>query len=224
MRIKYKLKYLLNLSKNAFFDEYKTIDKTTRKGEFTDTGTEGEQYTYRALWYYFKENLFRNVYVRREDGKLTEIDLVGVGKKGIYVFESKNWDGHIYADGGRKKWILYNHDTKKFVSSPIGQNLIHIKALKYHLNKVPADRFFSIIIFSARCKIDVKNIPDNVVVTKRDSNYNIALDKALKTFSDKDEIFSDEEVERICNFIRKAQRPDEKIRDEHLETVRKNRT
>ena len=222
MKIKHKLKYLLALSKNAFFDEYKTIDSIANKGEFKDTGTAGEQYTYRALWYYFKENLFRNVYVRREDGKLTEIDSVGVGKRGIYVFESKNWDGHIYADGNRGKWLLYNHGVRKFVNSPIGQNLVHIKALKYHLKKVPTDRFFSVIIFSARCKIDVKNIPENVVVTKRDSNDNVALDEALRTFSDKDEIFSDEEVEKICDFMRKAQRPDKKIRDEHLEAVRRS--
>ena len=223
MKIKPNLKYLLNLSKNTFFDEFKTIDKTTHKVEFKDTGTAGEQYTYRAIWYYFKENLFRNVYVRRENGKLTEIDLVGVGKKGIYVFESKNWDGHIYADGNRGKWLLYNQGVKKFVNSPIGQNLVHIKALRYHLNKVPADRFFSVIIFSTRCKIDVKNIPENVVVVKRDSNDNIALDRALKTFSDKYEILSDEEVGKICSFMRKAQRPDKKIRDEHLEAVRKGR-
>ncbi len=223
MSLKSHWKYIKELSKNVFFDEFKLIDVIAHKDEFDNLGSSGEQYTYRALWYYFRDNLFRNVYIRREDGKLTEIDLVGVGKTGIYVFESKNWSGQIYADGNRNKWVVYNGGKKSYPLSPVKQNEIHIEALRYHLGKiVPKDNFFSIIIFSARCKLSVKNIDKNVTIVKRDGEYNTALDKALnRVRKDANDVLSDADMEKISRFFKKAQRPDKEIRDEHLRSLKK---
>ena len=223
MGLKNYWNYFKELSKNVFFDEFKPIDAIVHKNEFDNLGSSGEQYTYRALWYYFQDNLFRNVYIRKEDGDLTEIDLVAVGNRGIYVFESKNWSGHIYADGDCDKWLVYCGGKKNYPLSPVKQNEGHIRALQYHLGKlVPKNRFFSVIIFSARCKLSMKNINDNVTVVKRDWRYNDAIDKALRGISaNSADFLSNADIEKICRFLKKAQRPDEEIREEHLRSLEK---
>lgn len=213
--------YIKQLSKNVLFDEFKTLDALVHRDEFKDTGTAGEQYTYRALWYYFQDNLFRNVYIRKKDGELTEIDLVAVSKKGIFVFESKNWDGHIYGDGRLAKWLVYYGKSKKYALSPIKQNNGHINALRYHFGEiVPPDKFFSIIIFSARCKLSLKNIDDNTVIVKRDKNYNSAIENVLRKIAQKNnDVLTVDEVAKLCRFFKKAQRPDDDIKQEHLRSL-----
>ena len=146
---------LWSLIKNAVLDEFKIIDQLVNPEEFADTGKVGEQASYRALWFYFKDKLFRNVYLRDENGKLTEIDLVAVGKKGIYVFESKNYSGTICGSGKYKNWICYIGKKRINFYSPILQNYRHIKVLEHNFKDISDLKFFSIIIFSARCNLKV---------------------------------------------------------------------
>ncbi|MBQ7529857.1 NERD domain-containing protein, partial [bacterium] len=56
----------------------------------------------------------RNVYIRTPNGT-TEIDLIVLSRKGLLVFECKNYNGNIYGDGRRKKWIQYL-GRKSFIS------------------------------------------------------------------------------------------------------------
>lgn len=82
------------------------IDKIRHPEEWTNEGKSGEQIIYRTLidQIYVPENqILRNVYVPTADGKTSEIDLLVVSKKGLLVFECKNYAGNVYGDAQRNK-------------------------------------------------------------------------------------------------------------------------
>ncbi|TCT14547.1 nuclease-like protein [Natranaerovirga pectinivora] len=60
--------------------------------------------------------LMTNLYIPKENGSTTEIDLIMISETGIYVFESKNYSGWIFGDEMQKNWTqtLQNRQKNKF--------------------------------------------------------------------------------------------------------------
>jgi len=118
-----------------------------------------------------KGKTLRNVYIPKDNGETSEIDVVYITQKGIFVFESKNYSGWIFGDEKGTYWtaMLPNRQKNRFYN-PVKQNKTHIKWLhKYVGNDVP---LFSIIVFSERCelkKIEMESA--DVKVIKRDRTY-----------------------------------------------------
>ena len=108
------------------------LDRLKYPEEWKDVGSSGERILYKTLIRKFKipENqILRNVYVPKRNGKTTEIDLIAVSKKGLFVFECKNYGGNIYGDARRQKWIQYMGKKKSYFYSPLWQNRNHAKYL-----------------------------------------------------------------------------------------------
>ncbi|MBQ4094207.1 MAG: NERD domain-containing protein, partial [Oscillospiraceae bacterium] len=122
---------------------------TTLKN-YENAGQFGEFATEYALDSMLTTDLYmvlKNLYVPYR-GKTSEIDLVMVHEKGIFVFESKNYSGWIFGSADQPYWIqsLQNGDKNRFYN-PILQNKTHIKALAEYL-QLPETAFSSYIIFS----------------------------------------------------------------------------
>ena len=113
--------------------------------------------------------VLKNIYVPT-NGRTSEIDLLMIHEKGIFVFESKNYSGWIFGSADQLNWTqcLPNGDKNRFYN-PVRQNRTHIKALAKFLGK-PMSEFTSFIVFSERCTL--KNIPldtnDTVIVRRPD--------------------------------------------------------
>ena len=111
-------------------------------------------------------SVLKNIYLPIQ-GKTTEIDLLMIHEKGIFVFESKNYSGWIFGDAEQLYWTqtLPNGEKHKFYN-PIRQNRTHINALAECLDK-PVSAFYSYIVFSQRCSL--KSVPNDTgsVVTVR---------------------------------------------------------
>ena len=45
-----------------------------------------------------KGQVLRNIYVPKDNGETSEIDVVFITQKGIFVIESKNYSGWIFGD------------------------------------------------------------------------------------------------------------------------------
>ena len=103
-------------------------------------------------------SVLKNIYVPMQ-GKTTEIDLLMIHEKGIFVFESKNYSGWIFGDAEQLNWTqsLQNGEKHRFYN-PIRQNRTHIRALAEYLG-MPISAFTSYIIFSERCSL--KKVPDD---------------------------------------------------------------
>ena len=93
-----------------------TRDRFKNPREYKNKGSTGEQLIYLALKKYgiAEKQFLRNVYIPTPNGT-TEIDLIVLSRKGLLVFECKNYNGNIYGDGRRKKWIQYL-GRKSFIS------------------------------------------------------------------------------------------------------------
>lgn len=140
-----------------------------------DLGRLGEYLIYKYLKVYEEDGakfLF-NVYISKENGETTEIDVLMLYKKGIFVFESKNYSGWIFGDEKQKNWyqtlrVGRGRSQKESFYNPIMQNQTHIKYLKAFLGQsIP---IWSFIVFSERCTL--KNVhvtsPDIRVVQRFD--------------------------------------------------------
>ncbi len=128
-------------------------------------GRYGEYLTYKHLKKYEEQGakLLFNVYIPKENGETSEIDVMMIHKKGIFVFESKNYSGWIFGNETQKTWTQVlpagkGRSHKESFYNPILQNQSHIRHLKAFLGESIETK--SIIVFSERCtlkNIQVKN-------------------------------------------------------------------
>ena len=193
-----------------------------------DKGAYGEYLTYKNLEH-LEANGARflfNVYIPKGDGDTTEIDLLMICPKGIFVFESKNYSGWIFGSEEQKNWCQTlttgrGRGKKFYFYNPILQNRVHIKYLKNFLSdSIP---LHSIVVFSDRCTLksitvtsndvniikrhDVKstvseicNRTGNVFLSKMDI---VEIYNRLYSFSQVGEVKKEQHIENICSHINK---------------------
>ena len=87
-----------------------------------------------------------------------QIDHVVISKYGIFVIETKNYNGLIVGKEYSDKWVQYLGKSKYYLYNPLYQNYGHIKVLQSMLN-LGKNSFISIICFSNRSKLRV-NLPN----------------------------------------------------------------
>lgn len=104
-----------------------------------------------------------NVYLTKDNGETTELDVVLIHQSGIYVFESKNYSGWVFGGETQRQWTQTLNSEGKTIKNhffnPIMQNELHIKWLKNVLLDYPNMVYHSFILFSDRCtlkKIELK--------------------------------------------------------------------
>ena len=208
--------------KNSNGNEYKTstqIPKYQQCSKGADKGQYGEYLTYKYLKH-FESNgakfLF-NVYVPKGDGETTEIDLLMICSKGIFVFESKNYSGWIFGKECKKTWYQTlptgsRKSEKIEFYNPIMQNWAHIK----HLKNFIGDHFpiHSIVVFSERCTLkNVQVDSDNVKVINR---YHV--NSVVSSICDKTStvLLSDRDIEEIYGKLYPFTQLDTNIKKQHI--------
>lgn len=160
--------------------------------------------------------VLKNVYVPVQ-GKTTEIDLLMIHEKGLFVFESKNYSGWIFGNADQLNWTqsLQNGEKNRFYN-PIRQNRTHIKALADYLEK-PVSEFTSYIVFSERCEL--KKVPadtDDVIIVRR-PNMLKKLRATLKVTPTK---YSHEEICAIEAKLRGFTNKNAEEKQKHVEDIK----
>ncbi len=181
-----------------------TYYKQKRIGFFStlfNKGAYGEYLIYKNLRYYEPKGakfLF-NVYLPSQSKNVdsTEIDVLMITTKAIYVFESKNYSGWIFGNDKQKMWTqcLPQGQGRKALKekfyNPVWQNNTHIKALHSILSN-EAIPIFSIITFSDRCTlkdISLSNSPYTSVIYRKDTEKTYRnIEKNLPTIFDKNTV------------------------------------
>lgn len=142
----------------------------------SNSGQYGEYLVYKDLSH-LEENgskfLF-NVYIPKSDSQTSEIDVLLICSRGLFVFESKNFSGWIFGNQAHKNWTQtlpygWRGDCLKVrFYNPIMQNASHIRYLKRLLNeRVP---IHSVIVFSNSCTLKSITVTgDDVSVINRDA-------------------------------------------------------
>lgn len=182
-------------------------------------GKRGEKLTERELklvkLFGRKGRTLRNVYIPKDNGETSEIDVVYITQKGIFVFESKNYSGWIFGDERGQYWtaMLPNRQKNRFYN-PIKQNRTHIKWLqKYVGEDVP---LFSIIVFSERCELKKVEVESTEIkVIKRDRTY-----AAVRDIWDKHEDAVDD-VDAIYEKLKPLTNVDAAVKAAHIADIEK---
>lgn len=107
--------------------------------------------------------IFNNLILPSENNGSTQIDHIVISKFGIFVIESKDYNGWIFGRKDDPMWVqsLPGGNNKFSFQNPIHQNYAHIMALKTLMPFV-ADKFYSVVVFSKRSEFKTPPI-ENVV-------------------------------------------------------------
>ena len=177
--------------------------KTYNKDNPEDLGIMGEflieNELYKTNTIYGK--VVHNIYLQKEDGTTTEIDIIYITQHGIYVIESKNYNGWIFGNYKYKNWtVTYKTGLKKQLYNPIWQNNTHIKYLKKYLPNANEKAFFSIVVFSDTMKI--KNLVNDFNITKTNViNMNCLNDLITRNAMNNKPIYSPADVDQISTYL-----------------------
>lgn len=182
-------------------------------------GRRGEKLTERELnlvkFFGRDGEVLRNVYIPKENGETSELDVIFITQKGIFVFESKNYSGWIFGDEKGQYWtaMLPSKEKNRFYN-PIRQNRTHLKWLGNYVGKeIP---LFSIIVFSERCELKKVTVdsPD-IKVIKRDRTY-----AAVRSIWDeKPDVLTDEQVNSLYEKLQRLTDVDEAIKAAHVNNI-----
>ena len=137
---------------------YYQITKNAYSNIKHDKGKFGEYLMYKGLQQF--ENVggkfLFNIYVPKWNNETTEIDMLLICSKGLFVFESKNYSGWIFGNENNRYWmqtfpIGRGKSRKERFYNPVMQNEAHIK----HLRRVVGDNIpmYSIVVFSDSCTL-----------------------------------------------------------------------
>lgn len=208
-----------NYKKSTYYQICKTPYLRVR----FDLGLYGEYLTYKYLNSFEKSGarfLF-NLYIPKQDGNTTEIDIIMICSKGIFVFESKNYSGWIFGNDTQLKWYqtLPNgkgKSTKESFYNPVFQNDLH----KNHLLALLGDNIptYSIVTFSERCTLKSVHIGRNdVKVIKRDKVY----DTVSEIYSNSNDILSISKINELTDRLYPYTQINAKIKEEHINNLSK---
>lgn len=159
--------------------------------------------------------ILHNIYIPYK-GKTSEIDILLVHEKGIFIFESKNYSGWIFGSDNQLNWTqMLNKNTKNKFYNPIKQNANHIKALSEYL-KIDTILMKSYIVFSEHCEL--KKIPrdtEEYTILRRHH-----LLKALqKDIENKKVIFTHQEINIIIDSLNPLTNVSDEVKQMHINNI-----
>ena len=170
--------------------EYFAATHTSYRAVRRDLGLWGEYLTFYCLRKLggYKKFLF-NCYIPKENGALTEIDLIILHGSGVFVFESKNYSGWIFGNETDAQWTQsFPSGRKEHFFNPLKQNNAHIKQLQRFLPGLLADTFRSVIVFSERCTLRKITLTSrrHIVVKRSEALRAVMLDASRQILSPSD--------------------------------------
>ena len=145
------------------------------------------------------------------DSKSSQIDHIVIHKSGIYVIETKNYEGRIYGNETNKYWtqVLAYGNSKNKLYNPVMQNDVHIKRLKLLLDFYK--HFHTLVVF---VKGNIEYVESNNVYTPK------TLKKYI-VFNMQNEYLAKEEIDRIYTKINEYKLNPTKTLKEHIDSIHK---
>lgn len=118
--------------------------------------------------------------------RTTQIDHVVVSNYGIFVIETKNYQGWILGNEHDDYWTQVIYKRKERLLNPIKQNYGHVQSLKEVLSEYPDVNYLSIVAFTTKADLKVKTDTDvvhtvNLLKTIRKYNIESISDSVRET-------------------------------------------
>ncbi|MGL4108434.1 nuclease-related domain-containing protein [Clostridium sp. LP20] len=142
----------------------------------------------------------------------TQVDHVVVCPKGIFVIETKNYDGWIYGSDNQKYWTQVIYKNKNKFYNPVWQNKGHISAIRQKIIGIGNLPIYSIVAFGGGCTLKKINCDSPVI-------YMNSLKKYIRDFQG-DRILSESEISQVISILNRENIVDKDRRKEHIRYVR----
>jgi restriction system protein len=126
-----------------------------------------------------------------DETKRTQIDQVMVSKFGIFVIETKNYQGWIYGRESDDKWTQKFPGSSNIFQNPLRQNELHASSLAAFCEVDPST-IYSVVVFWGDCEFKTP-MPENVIKWSQYLSYVKSKTKIL---------FDNVEVETICTKLK----------------------
>ena len=127
-------------------------------------GLIGERRVQKQLSRLPKENykILNDIVIKGKKGT-SQLDHIVISPYGIFVIETKNYNGWIYGGKDSEYWTqtFYKHKTR--FRNPIKQNWAHIYALKENLSECQNVPYYPIIVFVGRAELKNLDITTDVI-------------------------------------------------------------
>lgn len=110
-------------------------------------------------------HLMNSVTLRRNDGT-TQIDHILISRYGVYVIETKNYKGWIFANPRHSMWTQVIFKRKFRLRNPIHQNFGHVQVVQSVLDFLPPETISSAVVFTGEAEFKTE-LPVGVYSTDR---------------------------------------------------------
>ncbi|QKO20653.1 nuclease-related domain-containing protein [Rhodoferax sp. BAB1] len=105
-------------------------------------------------------HLMNHVTIRMKDGT-TQIDHILVSRFGVFVIETKDYKGWIFANANQANWTQVLFNAKFKFQNPILQNFRHVSAVQDLLDFLPSGAIKSAVVFTGEAEFKT-DIPQGV--------------------------------------------------------------
>lgn len=132
----------------------------------------GEALVSRVLLSHFghpDHHLMNHVTVRLDDGT-TQVDHILVSRFGVFVIETKDYNGWIFANATAATWTQVHFRRKFKFQNPIFQNYRHVRAVQGLLDFLPPEAIKSVVVFSGNAQFKTET-PQGVIAIDQLAEY-----------------------------------------------------
>jgi hypothetical protein len=152
----------------------------------------------------------------------SQIDHVILSPYGIFVIETKNFQGIIYGSPAYKQWLV--NGKFKFMN-PFVQNYGHIACIKTLVGPKFKDAFVSIVSFTKRCtfKTDLsyrKIQSSELIIYDVELTETIKRKEAVIKLTNPMPLLSNADIDVCYRLITQANIVEEEIRKLHIDTLK----
>jgi hypothetical protein len=96
-------------------------------------------------------HLLNHITLKFKDGT-TQIDHILVSRFGVFVIETKDYKGWIFANAKHATWTQVLYRWKFKFQNPIFQNMRHMRAVEELLDFLPPEAIKSAVVFTGRAE------------------------------------------------------------------------
>ncbi len=114
-------------------------------------------------------HLMNHVTIQMDDGT-TQVDHILVSRFGVFVIETKDYSGWIFANATDARWTQVHFRQKFKFQNPIFQNYRHARAVQGLLDFLPRDTIKSVVVFSGNAEFKTE-IPGGVITVDQLAEY-----------------------------------------------------
>ncbi len=152
--------------------------------------------------------VLHDVTVHTEYGDTTQIDHIVIAETGVFVIETKNYEGWIYGNEKSARWTQGIFRKKSSFQNPFRQNYKHIKAIEWVMEQqLPC---ISIAAFHPKCSLKRVDVHSK---GKHALYYN-DLKSCIESYTEVQ--LTNDEVQHIYQNMLRANITDKGIEKKHV--------